>query len=177
MAVNSGPDTTSAPENGTSSRLRNRIGVGLLTVAFAFLVGAIIYAMQFEGKSSADPDNVRQVALGKSVYERTCAYCHGARLEGQPNWQEKLPSGRMPAPPHDASGHTWHHPDVVLFGITKHGLIPGKYAPPGYQSDMPALAGTLSDEEIWAVLAYIKNSWPEKIRKAQAEVNRNYQRR
>jgi mono/diheme cytochrome c family protein len=65
----------------------------------------------------------------------------------------------------------------VLFGITKQGLIPGKYAPPSYQSDMPAFAGVLSDEEIWAVLAFIKNSWPENIRKAQAEVNRDYQRR
>jgi len=76
----------------------------------------------------------------------------------------------MPAPPHDASGHTWHHPDSVLFGITKHGLVPGKYAPPGYQSDMSAFAGVLPDEEIWAVLAYIKSSWPENIRKAQREL-------
>lgn len=158
------------PESGTSSRLRNRIGVGLLAAAFAFLVGAIIVALQFERKSPADPDNPRQVALGKSAYERTCAYCHGARLEGQPNWQEKLPTGRMPAPPHDASGHTWHHPDAVLFGITKQGLVPGKYAPPSYASDMPAFAGVLSDEEIWAVLAYIKSSWPADIRKAQREV-------
>ena len=163
--------------NETSLGLRNRIGVGLLAAAFAFLVGAIIVAMQLEGKSLADPDNPRQVALGKPVYDQQCASCHGIKLEGQPRWQEKLPSGRMPAPPHDASGHTWHHPDSVLFGITKQGLIPGKYAPPKYESDMPAFAGVLSDEEIWAVLAFIKNTWPEKIRKAQAEVNHDYQRR
>ena len=60
----------------------------------------------------------------------------------------------MPAPPHDDSGHTWHHPDEVLFGITKHGVVP-PYAPPGYESDMPAFAGKLSDDEIRAVLAYI----------------------
>jgi len=83
----------------------------------------------------------------------------------------------MPAPPHDASGHTWHHPDSLLFGITKLGLVPGQYAPPKYESDMPGFGATLSDDEIWAVLAYIKNSWPEKIRKAQTEVNRDYKRR
>ena len=177
MAMNVGPGTTLPPENGTSSRLRNRIGVGLLAASFAFLVGAIIVAMQLEGKSPADPDNPRQVSLGKSVYERTCAYCHGTRLEGQPNWQEKLPNGRMPAPPHDASGHTWHHPDPVLFGITKHGLVPGKYAPPGYQSDMSAFASVLSDEEIWAALAYIKSSWPGNIRKAQRELALEQKRR
>jgi mono/diheme cytochrome c family protein len=157
--------------------IRNRIGVGLLAAAFAFLAGAIIVALQLEGKSLADPDNSQQVALGKSVFERTCSFCHGPRLEGQPNWQEKLLTGRMPAPPHDASGHTWHHPDAVLFGITKHGLVPGKYAPPKYESDMPAFVDVLSDQEIWAVLAYIKNAWPREIREAQARVNREHQRR
>jgi len=159
------------------SGVRDRIGVGLLAVTFAFLVGAIIIALQTGERSMADPENTRQVALGKSVYDGRCASCHGARLEGQPNWQEKLPSGLMPAPPHDASGHTWHHPDSVLFGITKHGLVPGKYAPPKYESDMPAFAAALNDEEIWAVLAYIKASWPSEIRRAQYEMTRERDRR
>jgi len=152
------------------SGVRDRIGVGLLAVTFAFLVGAILVAQWSGVQTPADPDNVAQVAHGKSVYDRLCASCHGVRLEGQPEWQERLPSGRMPAPPHDASGHTWHHPDSVLFGITKHGLVPGKYAPPKYESDMPAFGGPLSDDEIWAVLAYIKSSWPSDIRKAQHEM-------
>ena len=157
--------------------IRDRIGVGLLATAFAFLVGTILYALWAERRTLADPDDALQVARGKSVYSQYCGACHGARLEGQPNWQEKLPNGRMPAPPHDESGHTWHHPDGLLFGITKLGLVPGKYAPPRYESDMPGFGGMLSDDEIWAVLAYIKNSWPEKIRKAQTEVNRDYKRR
>jgi mono/diheme cytochrome c family protein len=156
---------------------RDRIGVGILAAACAFLIGAIAVALWKEEKSPADPGDSQQVATGKSVYERHCAACHGAKLEGQPRWQEKLPTGRMPAPPHDASGHTWHHPDTVLFGITKHGLVPGKYAPPKYESDMPAFAGTLTDEEIWAVLAYIKSAWPEAIRKTQAEIDRESRRR
>jgi len=157
----------------TSADTRNKIGVGLLAAAFSFLVGAIIFALRNEGKSLADAGNHEQVARGKGVYAQHCAACHGIQLEGQPNWQEKLPTGRMPAPPHDASGHTWHHPDSILFGITKHGLVPGKYAPPKYQSDMPAFGAQLADEEIWAVLAYIKSNWPENIRAAQAEVNRD----
>lgn len=79
------------------------------------------------------------------------------KLEGQPQWQRRLPNGRMPAPPHDESGHTWHHPDSVLFGIIKHGLVP-PYAPKAYASDMPAFEG-LGDDEIWAVLAFIKSHW------------------
>lgn len=157
--------------------ISNRIGLGLLAAAFAFLAGAIAVAILSEEKSPADPDNSQQVARGKPVYAQHCAACHGARLEGQPNWQERLPSGRMPAPPHDASGHTWHHPDAVLFGITKLGIGPGKYAPPGYQSDMPAFSGVLGDAEIWAVLAYIKSSWPQNILRAQREVTLEQSRR
>jgi mono/diheme cytochrome c family protein len=89
-------------------------------------------------------------------------------LEGQPNWRERLPSGRLPAPPHDASGHTWHHPDAVLFTITRDGL--GAIVP-GYESDMPAFGGVLSDAEIRAVLAFIKSRWPERERAFQAEIS------
>jgi mono/diheme cytochrome c family protein len=158
-------------------RLRDRIGLGLLAGSVAFLAVAIGIALWSEEQSMANPDDAAQVARGKVVYDRHCAACHGARLEGQPDWQAKLPSGRMPAPPHDASGHTWHPPDSVLFGITKYGLVPGKYAPPRYESDMPAFGATLSDEEIWAVLAYIYASWPENIRRAQRRIDAESRRR
>jgi mono/diheme cytochrome c family protein len=112
------------------------------------------------------------LALGQKLYAQHCAVCHGAKLEGQPDWRAKLPSGRMPAPPHDDSGHTWHHPDAVLFGITKHGLVP-PYAPPGYESDMPAFAAKLRDAEIHAVLAYIESHWSQDVRKLRAEMIQN----
>lgn len=121
-------------------------------------------------KPRADPADSEQVARGKRVYDVHCASCHGAKLEGQPNWRERLPSGKFPAPPHDSSGHTWHHSDALLFSITKNGIE--RHAPPGYKSDMPAFGSRLSDAEIWAVLAYIKSTWPEDIRKVQAEMSR-----
>jgi mono/diheme cytochrome c family protein len=125
-------------------------------------------------ESRADPRNGALVATGAKVYAQHCAACHGAKLEGQPNWRTRLPNGRFPAPPHDESGHTWHHPDDVLFGTIKHGLVPGTYAPPGYESDMPAFGGKLTDEEIWAVLAYIKSHWKsQEVLEARAEVVRN----
>ncbi len=159
-----------------TSDTRNKIGLGLLAMAFAFLVIAIMTALWVADKSMANPDDSQQVTRGKSVYAQHCISCHGSHLEGQANWRERLPNGRMPAPPHDASGHTWHHPDAVLFDIIKHGLVPGKTAPPGYRGDMPAFS-TLSDEEIWAVLAYIKSSWPQHIRKSQREMSLNQSRR
>ncbi len=117
-----------------------------------------------------DPDDARLVALGREVYAKHCASCHGANLEGQPDWRSRGPNGRMPAPPHDASGHTWHHPGEVLFGIVKEGVQ--KYAPPGYQSDMPAYAGVLSDEQIVAVLSYVKSTWPADVRRRHDELER-----
>ncbi|MBY0266957.1 MAG: cytochrome c [Burkholderiales bacterium] len=144
--------------------------IGAAAVTLLLLAGIII-SMKIDGPPTrADPDNLSQVSVGKRLYEIHCAACHGARLEGQPDWQKRLANGRMPAPPHDATGHTWHHTDSLLFNITKYGLLPGKYAPPDYRSDMPAFIGTLSDEEIWAALAYIKSFWPNEIRKTQRDL-------
>ena len=118
----------------------------------------------------ADAENAETIALGRTIYETQCAACHGAQLEGQPDWQMPLPSGRLPAPPHDATGHTWHHPDDILFRIVKEGtaaIVGG-----GYESDMPGFADVLSDAEIRAVLAFIKSTWPERERGYQEEVSR-----
>jgi mono/diheme cytochrome c family protein len=121
----------------------------------------------------ADPHNAAKVAAGGKRYAQHCASCHGVNLEGHPDWRRRLPNGRLPAPPHDESGHTWHHPDSVLFGITKNGLVP-PYAPKGYESDMPAFGGKITDEEIWAVLAYIKSHWTSRdVLAARAEMTRN----
>ena len=114
----------------------------------------------------ADPDDAGQVARGGMVYRQYCASCHGAKFEGQPEWRIRKPDGKLPAPPHDETGHTWHHPDGDLFLLTKRGLRP-PLAPDGYKSDMPAFEGTLADEDIWAVLAFIKSTWPPDIRARQ----------
>ena len=119
----------------------------------------------------ADPDNLEQVKLGRAVYAGNCAACHGANLEGQPNWRVRKQDGRLPAPPHDESGHTWHHPDQLLFQMTKVGIKP-PLAPEGYKSDMLAFEDILSDEEIWAVLAFIKSTWPNKARETQNRITR-----
>ena len=106
-------------------------------------------------------------AAGKLVYDRHCGSCHGANLEGQPNWQKRLPNGRLPAPPHDATGHTWHHSDADLFTMVKEG--PSAIVP-GYESDMPAFAGILTDAQILDVLAYIKSRWPPQIAARQKQI-------
>jgi S-disulfanyl-L-cysteine oxidoreductase SoxD len=116
------------------------------------------------------PDDPKVLALGKQVYDRHCAACHGARLEGQPNWRTRDAGGRLPAPPHDASGHTWHHTDEVLFRITKQGVAKAANLK-DYVSTMPVYEGVLSDAEILAVLSYIKAHWPADIRRKHDALN------
>jgi hypothetical protein len=89
---------------------------------------------------AADPDDAAAVALGERVYAETCASCHGADLEGQPNWQKRLSDETMPAPPHDETGHTWHHPDKMLFEYTKFGGA--AVVPAGFKSAMTGFGET-----------------------------------
>jgi mono/diheme cytochrome c family protein len=117
-----------------------------------------------------DPADAALVAMGKEVYGRTCVACHGADLRGQPNWRTRGPDGLLPAPPHDESGHTWHHADDQLFVLMREGIA--ALAPAGYRTSMPAYKGVLSDREIVAVLAYIKSTWPAHIRAQQADITR-----
>lgn len=108
------------------------------------------------------------LARGEAIYAEACASCHGARLEGQPDWRSPGPDGRLPAPPHDATGHTWHHADRVLLDITMRGtaaVVGG-----GYESAMPGFAGRYSEDALRDVLEWIKTQWPERQRNHQARI-------
>lgn len=107
-----------------------------------------------------------RVALGETVYATHCASCHGANLEGQADWGTLLENGLFRAPPHDDSGHTWHHPDKVLIAITTHGGA-GVYADPTLISNMPGFEDALTPEEIVAVLDFIKSCWSQESHEAQ----------
>ena len=120
--------------------------------------------------ASADPTESLKISRGKEIADKFCSLCHGKNLEGQSNWRQRKENGKLPAPPLNGKGHTWHHADELLFGMIKEGIVP-PYGPPNYQTDMPAWGTTLSDEDIWAVLAYIKSVWPEEAQKIQNEIN------
>jgi mono/diheme cytochrome c family protein len=137
--------------------------------ALAAIAAGIWYFVPREVR--VDASDARSVARGERLYATHCASCHGRNLEGQPDWQSRNAQGRLPAPPHDEHGHTWHHDDQVLFEVTKYGLT--RHAPPGYQSDMPAFEGTLSDKDITAVLAFIKSRWPPLIHDKRREAGMN----
>ncbi len=137
---------------------------GVLVVALAIAVYRYAYP------TAPDLNDPSLIARGRTVYAAHCAACHGAQLEGEPNWRRPNADGSLPAPPHDASGHTWHHSDRVLFDITRKGGA--SVAPAGFPSRMPAFAGTLTERDTWAALAFIKSAWPDDIRARQEKLGK-----
>jgi mono/diheme cytochrome c family protein len=114
------------------------------------------------------------LADGARVYVEHCASCHGADLEGQPDWQRAEPDGTLRAPPHDDSGHTWHHADQLLLDYVTLGgnETLRRLGVTGFMSGMPAFSEVLSPSEIEAVLHYIATHWSERARAYQDEVTR-----
>jgi mono/diheme cytochrome c family protein len=91
-----------------------------------------------------------------------CASCHGDRLQGQPGWRDGLRAEHPPPPALDADGFAWHNPDRALVGIIRHGIV---------ARGMPAFAGEVSDDDIWAVVAFMKSTWPEETRQHHDNLN------
>lgn len=142
-----------------STRLRIRLALCLVVAATSASAG-------HELKN-------RDITAGAALYADHCASCHGAELEGAPNWRTPDENGVYPAPPHDETGHTWHHSNAQLFDYTKRGgaAIAAELGLTGFTSGMPGFGETLSDDDIWTVLSFIAASWPD--REAQAQARRN----
>ena len=150
-----------------------RAGPSRRAIVISIMIPVLVLAAMMIRQSSSsgtNPADKELVARGETVYSANCASCHGATLAGQPNWKEPLPSGIFPAPPHDASGHTWHHPDALLFKIVSEGGASALL--PGDSRGMPAYGSVLTEQDIWAVLSYIKSTWPAEIQARQTDVSR-----
>ena len=148
------------------NRRTAKIGAGFV---FAIGVGAYFWTAYAEGSESGVMPKDVDLSAGQTLYAENCAACHGASLEGQDNWQSPGEDGRLPAPPHDETGHTWHHGDQVLFEYTKLGgraLMAAQGME--FDSGMPGFGDQLSDQEIWNILGYIKSTWPGRIQEMQA---------
>jgi mono/diheme cytochrome c family protein len=153
---------------------------GLIKLAFFMLVlsAAACGVSGPPATTTANPDTVsvaavptldaQRIAQGQELYDQHCAVCHGANLEGEANWQEQNANGTFRSPPHDESGHTWHHGDSSLVAAV---MLGGARIPAdvGGTSAMPAYESVLTDEEVLAILDYIKSTWPEEIRAIQWE--------
>ncbi|WP_277252752.1 c-type cytochrome [Neptunomonas phycophila] len=93
----------------------------------------------------------QQVTTGEQTFKDNCATCHGAKAQGQFNWQKPDAQGNYPPPPLNGKAHAWHHPYPLLMKIISEG---GK--------TMPAWQGKLTEEEMTATIAYFQSYWPDK---------------
>jgi mono/diheme cytochrome c family protein len=142
-------------------------GVISLAVFFAALIGAVIggckadppgkaetamlnwakHKMLVHNKSQKNPleDNAIAVADGKEAFSHYCVACHG--LDGQ---NTGVPFADRMSPPvaslagNDVQGYT----DGQLKWIIDYGIWP---------SGMPGSKGTLSDDEIWSIVLYLRH--------------------
>ncbi len=151
----------------------NKITITL--IAFILIICAVGITILIQDKPTVfvSNDQILTIATGEKLYQQNCASCHGTNLEGQPNWYSKKADGTFPAPPHDETGHTWHHDDETLFNYTKLGGE-GMAKQSGYKnqnSGMPAYKNGLSDNEIISILNHIKSTWPQEIRDIQSARN------
>jgi mono/diheme cytochrome c family protein len=153
--------------------MKRRYTIVALAVALMLVIGVLFVVKTGVLRPATVrllPNDVKVLTRGETVYRNRCAVCHGQHLEGQPEWRTRGADGLLPAPPHDENGHTWHHADDLLFRITKYG-VGAAINDKTYKSAMPAFEGTLSDDEIIAVLSWIKSSWPSSVRQHNDEIN------
>ncbi len=143
--------------------LKNLTPIALLLMLASCVSGPPEGAIVIQGTAvppvpTSDPDSV---ARGEQLYSTYCAACHGADLEGQPNWKQVKEDGSFPAPPHDPTGHTWHHGDEQLLEIIANG------GDPAYGGTMPGFGEQLNEEEMTVILDFIKDSWGDEEREFQ----------
>ena len=141
----------------------------ILAILIVISASVAVAWMLLTGVTPFGPKNQKQVSRGASLYSENCAACHGSALEGQPDWQTPNPDGTYPAPPHNEDGHTWHHSDKFLFDSVKLGGEALYSESAGFNSAMPGFSGTLKDQEILDILAYINSFWSDRARQYQIE--------
>lgn len=129
-----------------------------------------VTAIPVEAIPTIDPADVR-MSTAQFDYNRNCAHCHGYGGEGQhpATIERTLNLGYHLVPPHDASGHTWQHPNQLLFETIKYGV----QAPTNFYV-MTSFNEQLSDDEIFAVIEYMSLWWTDEQRNWQSQLTEQF---
>jgi mono/diheme cytochrome c family protein len=94
------------------------------------------------------PDNAASLADGKEAFSHYCVACHG--MDGQ-NTGVPFADRTSPPIPSLASPDVQRYTDGQLKWILDNGLWP---------SGMPGSKGTLSDDELWSIVVYLRHLPP-----------------
>lgn len=153
----------------TSDRSGRRLALAaFMVLAVSTIAAGGFWYFQNDMAIPGDASDLDQVAFGSRVYSRICANCHGTEMNGQLGWEEPLRDGTRLAPAHSTEGETWHRTDEALYEVVKFGGESLKSD--GKVSRMPGFEKKLTDAEIWAVIAFIKSTWPADIQEQQQNV-------
>jgi copper transport protein len=132
-------------------RARDRRHAALLGAALA-LIGTLMTGSALAGAYRASqpnpfPPTPASLAQGQQIYGANCASCHGATGRGDGPASFSLRPRPADFRVHMADGHT----DTQLFNWVARGVD---------GTSMPAFESTLSREEIWHVVNYIRTFAP-----------------
>jgi len=135
----------------------------------ATIQAGINIALEKQKDQSSTENNFADFSEAKTLYQQNCSHCHGIYMQGAKNWlSEKDNDGMNLPPPLNGTGHTWHHSEDLLFNIIKYG---GYYYDEKYEGKMLGFENNLSDDEIYSIISYIYNSWPNEIKSEWSKLN------
>jgi mono/diheme cytochrome c family protein len=112
-----------------------------------------------EAEETPEATEEAAAEMGREVYLRACAECHGESGEGYAN--------ELAAPALDASEHAWHHPDQQIYGW----IVDGKL---GLERSMPPLGDQLTHDEVLAVIEYLHTLWTDEQLTTQQDITERY---
>jgi len=106
----------------------------------------MIHSVRRHAASVSPPPRVTaaEVVAGFCAYQTHCVACHGAAAVARKRWAD----GMEPAPPYLLDVQQ-HFTPGQLFWIAKNGIK---------MTGMPSWAGSMSDAQIWSVVAWLEVS-------------------
>ena len=135
-----------------------------MRVALSFLIVSITVARQATAQQA-----LKAIPNLSQVIDTYCAGCHGVDGVGQdPDipmggyfHTARFPDGFHFAPALDMSGHAMIHATSSLFFVVKYGSLVRK------DSAMVGWQGRLTDDDMVAIVQFMRSTWTEPARQAQ----------
>lgn len=150
------------PHQGFLSDRRSKFILIAALVAIGLTAGVMLIERRLASTATdARADRPAQVALGRTLYRQQCSYCHGTDREGHEDWRPTTPIASGLSPALDERSPIVDRSDRQIFEWIKYGGQP--FLPSGTRSQMPAFEFNLTEAQIWAVVAYLKNRWPDEV--------------